>query len=54
MGMAEGFVNNDRMVVVLGNNVFEDQIVEYVYRFLIKQAAQRLYFSRCMIRSVTA
>ncbi|GGG63350.1 sugar phosphate nucleotidyltransferase [Paenibacillus radicis (ex Gao et al. 2016)] len=30
LGMAEQFVNNDRMVVILGDNVFADGITSYV------------------------
>ncbi|MFD2331433.1 sugar phosphate nucleotidyltransferase [Cohnella sp. GCM10020058] len=33
LGLAEGFVNNDSMVVILGDNVFSDSIVPYVNSF---------------------
>ena len=33
LGLAEQFVGNDRMVVILGDNVFEDSIVPYVENF---------------------
>ncbi|CAH1193308.1 Glucose-1-phosphate thymidylyltransferase [Paenibacillus plantiphilus] len=33
LGLAENFVNGERMVVILGDNVFEDQISLYVNNF---------------------
>jgi len=33
LGMAENFVNGDRMVVILGDNVFSDRISPYVKNF---------------------
>lgn len=33
LGMAEHFVGNDQMVVILGDNVFSDEIGEYVNNF---------------------
>jgi len=33
LGLAEQFVGNDRMVVILGDNVFEDSIAPYVENF---------------------
>jgi glucose-1-phosphate thymidylyltransferase len=33
LGLAEQFVGSDRMVVILGDNVFEDSIVPYVDNF---------------------
>jgi glucose-1-phosphate thymidylyltransferase len=34
LGLAEHFVGNDSMVVILGDNVFSDSIVQYVSNFL--------------------
>ncbi|MCR8659825.1 sugar phosphate nucleotidyltransferase [Paenibacillus endoradicis] len=34
LGMAEHFVGDDRMVVLLGDNVFEDSIADYVNEFV--------------------
>jgi glucose-1-phosphate thymidylyltransferase len=33
LGMAEQFVNNDRMVVILGDNVFADRITDFVAKY---------------------
>jgi glucose-1-phosphate thymidylyltransferase len=33
LGLAEHFVGGDQMVVILGDNVFQDSIVEYVQNF---------------------
>jgi glucose-1-phosphate thymidylyltransferase len=33
LGLAQHFVGNDRMVVILGDNVFEDSIAPYVSRY---------------------
>jgi len=33
LGLAEQFVGNDRMVVVLGDNIFSDSIVPYVKKY---------------------
>lgn len=33
LGLAKHFVGNDRMVVLLGDNVFEDSIVDYVQSY---------------------
>ena len=33
LGLAENFVNGDQMVVILGDNVFEDSIAPYVKNF---------------------
>jgi glucose-1-phosphate thymidylyltransferase len=33
LGLAQHFVGNDRMVVILGDNVFEDSIAPYVNRY---------------------
>ncbi|MBI2043922.1 NTP transferase domain-containing protein, partial [Candidatus Pacearchaeota archaeon] len=34
LGLAEGFVDNDKLVVILGDNIFEDNITEYVNEFI--------------------
>lgn len=33
LGLAENFVKNDKCVVILGDNIFEDDITEFVYDF---------------------
>lgn len=33
LGLAKGFLNGERCVVILGDNIFEDSIVEYVARY---------------------
>jgi len=33
LGLTEGFVGNDRCVVILGDNIFEDNITEYLKNF---------------------
>lgn len=42
LGMAEQFVNNDRMVVILGDNVFSDSIVEFVDGFKEQQSGAKI------------
>ena len=33
LGLCEDFVGNDRMVVILGDNIFSDDILPYVEEF---------------------
>lgn len=42
LGMAEHFVNNDRMVVILGDNIFSDSIVSYVNGFESQQSGAKI------------
>ncbi|WP_053372210.1 sugar phosphate nucleotidyltransferase [Paenibacillus sp. FJAT-27812] len=42
LGMAEQFVNNDRMVVILGDNVFSDSIVTFVEGFEKQQSGAKI------------
>jgi glucose-1-phosphate thymidylyltransferase len=42
LGMAEQFVNNDRMVVLLGDNVFSDSIVSFVEGFKLQQTGAKI------------
>src|SRR5690606_12126910 len=37
LGLAEQFVNDDRMVVILGDNVFSDNISPYVAQYIKQQ-----------------
>lgn len=42
LGLAEGFVGDDRMVVILGDNVFSDSIVRYVENFKQQQQGAKI------------
>lgn len=42
LGMAEQFVSNDRMVVILGDNVFSNSIVTFVKEFEEQQTGAKL------------
>lgn len=42
LGLAEHFVGNDRMVVILGDNIFEDSIVSYVNNFKKQESGAKI------------
>lgn len=42
LGLAEQFVGNDQMVVILGDNVFEDNIAAYVGNFRKQQKGAKI------------
>jgi glucose-1-phosphate thymidylyltransferase len=42
LGLAEHFVGNDRMVVILGDNVFTDSIVPYVKNFERQESGAKI------------
>jgi len=42
LGLAEHFVNGDQMVVILGDNVFEDSILTYVQNFKSQQNGAKI------------
>ncbi|OAS20516.1 sugar phosphate nucleotidyltransferase [Paenibacillus oryzisoli] len=42
LGLAEQFVGDDQMVVILGDNVFEDSIVPYVNNFRDQQQGAKI------------
>jgi len=42
IGLAEQFVGEDRMVVILGDNVFADSIVPYVERYKMQERGARI------------
>lgn len=46
LGMAEHFVGDDRMVVLLGDNVFEDTIVDYVDGFAKQESGAKLLIQK--------
>ncbi len=43
LGLAEGFVDNDKLVVILGDNIFEDNITEYVNEFIKQNDGARIF-----------
>ncbi len=47
LGLAENFINGDKSVVILGDNIFEDDISEYVYNFAKQERG-----SKILIKSV--
>ncbi|WP_029192303.1 sugar phosphate nucleotidyltransferase [Paenibacillus harenae] len=42
LGLAEHFVNGDQMVVILGDNVFEDSIFPFVHNFRQQQKGAKI------------
>ncbi|BAS27967.1 sugar phosphate nucleotidyltransferase [Limnochorda pilosa] len=42
LGLAEGFVGEDRCVVILGDNIFEESIAPYVERFAAQEEGARI------------
>lgn len=42
LGLAENFVNGDKMVVILGDNVFEDNITPYVDNFRVQAKGAKI------------
>lgn len=48
LGLAKHFIGNDKMVVILGDNVFKDSIAEYVDKFRSQQ-----FGSKILIQEVT-
>jgi glucose-1-phosphate thymidylyltransferase len=42
LGLAERFVGNDQMVVILGDNVFSDSIADYVKNFQQQQTGAKI------------
>lgn len=42
LGLAENFINNDKMVVILGDNVFEDSIRDYVQNFQRQKSGAKI------------
>ncbi|WP_128893850.1 sugar phosphate nucleotidyltransferase [Longirhabdus pacifica] len=45
LGLAEGFVHEEKMVVILGDNIFSDSIVEYVRDFERQEQGAKLLLS---------
>jgi len=42
LGLAENFVNGDRMVVILGDNIFEDSIVPFVQNYRLQDRGAKI------------
>ena len=42
LGLARQFANGHRMVVILGDNIFEDPLTEYVKNFAVQKAGARI------------
>ncbi len=42
LGLAKNFVNNDRCVVILGDNIFEDNLLPYIKSFENQQAGAKI------------
>lgn len=42
LGLAEGFVGNDKCVVILGDNIFEDSIVNFVENFEMQKEGAKI------------
>lgn len=43
LGLVEGFVDNDKIVVILGDNIFEDDIKDYVNEFKLQENGARIF-----------
>ncbi|WP_440113301.1 sugar phosphate nucleotidyltransferase [Paenibacillus sp. QZ-Y1] len=46
LALAEQFVGNDQMVVILGDNVFEDDITPFVDKFRIQSAGAKILLQK--------
>ncbi|MFD0697770.1 sugar phosphate nucleotidyltransferase [Paenibacillus sp. GCM10027628] len=46
LGLAEQFVNNDRMVVILGDNIFADRIVPFVNNFIVQKSGAKILIQK--------
>ena len=42
LGLAEGFVGNDRCVVILGDNIFQDSITPFVEKYKNQECGARI------------
>jgi len=42
LGLAKQFANGHRMVVILGDNIFEDSLTEYVKNFAVQKSGARI------------
>jgi len=42
LGLTENFVGHDRCVVLLGDNIFEDDIMEYVNNFTVQKSGAKI------------
>ena len=42
LGLAENFVHGDKMVVILGDNIFEDSLVDTVKNFAVQRRGARI------------
>ena len=43
LGLAEHFVSNDKVVIILGDNIFEDDITPYVKDFMKQKTGARIF-----------
>lgn len=46
LGLAERFVGNDYSVVILGDNVFEDDITSFVHNFIYQQVGAKILLQK--------
>lgn len=46
LGLAEQFANNEKVVVVLGDNIFEDSIVEAAKEFSVQPRGARVFLKK--------
>ncbi|MFC7394679.1 sugar phosphate nucleotidyltransferase [Scopulibacillus cellulosilyticus] len=46
LGLAESFIGNDSMVVILGDNIFQDNIREYVNRFKSQKTGAKILIKK--------
>lgn len=51
LGLAEDFADNDQVVVILGDNIFEDNITEYVNAFKKQKVGARIFLKEVDIES---
>lgn len=42
LGLAEGFIDNDRMVVILGDNIFEDKLQPFIENYLEQDGGAKI------------
>jgi glucose-1-phosphate thymidylyltransferase len=46
LGLAEQFANNEKVVVILGDNIFEDSIVDSVNEFAVQPRGARVFLKK--------
>lgn len=51
LGLAENFADNEPVIVVLGDNIFEDKIKEYIEKFSQQQVGCRIFLKEVGLKA---